>query len=81
MIGYAFTFWLLGRRFRTYSAYVADEVRDALKSRSQFTSGIIPFPHVVVDRNLVTSRYWLFDAKQYSLKFVEMVEKQVDRTG
>jgi putative intracellular protease/amidase len=78
MIGYAATFWLLGRRFRTYDAYVADEVRDALRSRRQYSSGMIPFPHVVVDRNLVTSRYWLFDAMKYSLKFAEMVEA---RTG
>jgi len=76
MIGYAATFWLLGRRFRTYDAYVADEVRDALRSRRQYSSGMIPFPHVVVDRNLVTSRYWLFDAMKYSLKFAEMVEAQ-----
>ena len=78
MIGYASTFWLLGRRFRTYALYVADEVRAALRNRNQYSSGLIPFPHVVVDRNLVTSRYWLFDAMQYSLKFADLVEK---RTG
>jgi putative intracellular protease/amidase len=76
MIGYASTFWLLGRRFRTYDSYVADEVRGALQSPSQFSSGTIPLPHVVVDRNLVTSRYWLFDVMLYSLKFAEMVEKR-----
>lgn len=73
-IGYYSTFWLLGRRFRTYDMYVADEVKAALKSKKQYSSGLIPFSHVVVDRNLVTSRYWLFDAMPYSLKFVEMVE-------
>ena len=78
MIGYASTFWLLGWRFRTYALYVADEVRAALRNRNQYSSGLIPFPHVVVDRNLVTSRYWLFDAMQYSLKFADLVEK---RTG
>lgn len=76
VIGYCSTFWLLGQRFRTYDAYVADEVKAALKNKSQYSSGIIPFPHVVVDRNLVTSRYWLFDAMPYSLKFAELVEKQ-----
>ena len=75
-IGYASTFWLLGRRFRTYDAYVEDEVRAALKDSHQYSTGLIPFPHVVVDRNLVTSRYWLFDAVSYSVKFTEMVEQR-----
>jgi len=30
-----------------------------------------------LDRNLVTSRYWLFDAMSYSKKFAEMVEKRM----
>jgi putative intracellular protease/amidase len=74
-IGYASTFWLLGRRFRTYDAYVEDEVRNALRDGSQYSAGLIPFPHVVVDRNLVTARYWLFDALPYSRKFAEVVER------
>ena len=74
MIGYASTFWLLGRRFRTYDAYVADEVREALRNGNQYSTGMIPLPHVVVDRNLVSSRYGLFDAMKYSAKFAEMVE-------
>lgn len=76
MIGYASTFWLLGRRFRTYDAYVEDEVRAALKDSRQYSSGLIPFPHVVVDRNLVTSRYWLFDAEKYAETFVDVVDKR-----
>jgi len=74
-IGYASTFWLLGRRFRTYDAYVEDETRAALKDERQYSKGFISFPHVVVDRNLVTSRYWLFDAVRYSTAFAEMVER------
>lgn len=77
LIGYCFTFWLLGRRFRTYDVYVEDEVKAALKDKSQYSAGMLPFSHVVVDRNLVTSRYWLFDVKAYSLKFAEMVERKV----
>ncbi len=38
--------------------------------------GLIPFPHVVVDRNLVTSRYWLFDAEPYAKKFAEVVQQK-----
>ncbi|KAA0271090.1 MAG: thiamine biosynthesis protein ThiJ [Chloroflexi bacterium] len=79
MIGYASTFWLLGRRFRTYDAYVEDETRAALRDGRQYSKGLIPFPHVVVDRNLVTSRYWLFDAVSYSVRFAEMVEGRVGR--
>ena len=77
MIGYASTFWLLGRRFRTYDAYVEDETRAALRESNQYSKGLIPFPHVVVDRNLVTSRYWLFDALSYSVRFAEMVETRM----
>lgn len=77
IIGYCSTFWLLGRRFRTYDTYVADEVKSVLKQKSQYSAGVIPFSHVVVDRNLVTSRYWLFDAVPYSVKFAEMVERRL----
>lgn len=74
VIGYGSTFWLLGRRFRTYDTYVADEVKSVLRDPRQYSAGLIPFPHVVRDRNLVTSRYWLFDAMPYSLQFARMVE-------
>jgi len=75
-IGYASTFWLLGRRFRTDDAYVEDEVRAALRDPRQYSTGLIPFPHVVVDRSLVTARYWLFDALAYANKFAEVVESK-----
>jgi len=75
-IGDASTFWLLGRRFRTYDTYVEDEIRAALKDTRQYSKGLMPFPHVVVDRNLVTSRYWLFDVVPYSIAFAEMVERR-----
>ena len=80
MIGYASTFWLLGRRFRTYDAYVEDETRAALKDSRQYSTGFLLLPHVVVDRNLVTSRYWLFDAVRYSVRFAEMVEGMASQT-
>lgn len=76
IIGYASTFWLLGRRFRTYNAYVEDEVCAAVKNESQYSTGLIPFPHVVVDRNLVTARYWLFDAVEYSMQFADLVQRR-----
>jgi len=73
--GYALTFWLLGRRYRTYECYVADEVRDVLKDRKNFKNGLTMLtPFIVQDRNLVTSR-WPLDAPKYARRFVEMVEE------
>lgn len=77
MNGYALTFWRFGRRFRTYPTYVADEVRAALRDPRNFTSGMIPLPHVVEDRNLVTARYWMFDNRAYSRRFADMVERRL----
>jgi putative intracellular protease/amidase len=71
--GYALTFWLLGRRYRTYDCYVADEVRDVLKDKRNFKNGpSMLWPFVVQDRNLVTSR-WPLDAPSYARRFAEMV--------
>lgn len=76
-IGYASTFWLLGRRFRTYDVYIEDEVRDVLRDPKQYSRGWLFLPHVVQDRNLVTARYWLFDIGTYSVRFAEMAEAMV----
>ena len=76
--GYALTFWLLGRRYRTYECYVADEVRGVLKDRKNFKNGpLMIWPFIVQDRNLVTSR-WPLDAPLYAKKFVEMVAEKVE---
>jgi putative intracellular protease/amidase len=77
--GYALTFWLLGRRYRTYACYVADEVRGVLRDRRNFKNGrsmLIPF--VVQDRNLVTAR-WPLDAMAYSKRFAQMVGESGSR--
>ncbi len=72
--GYALTFWLLGRRYRTYDCYVADEVRAVLRDAYNFKKGIaMLIPFVFRDRNLVTAR-WPLDAPLYAQKFAEMVE-------
>jgi putative intracellular protease/amidase len=72
--GYALTFWLLGRRYRTYPCYVADEVRGALKDPKNFKNGaLMVWPFVLQDRNLLTSR-WPLDAPLYARRFVEMVK-------
>jgi len=38
-LAYRLTFWKLGRYYRTYPAYVEDEVRAALASPQQFLRG------------------------------------------
>lgn len=77
--GYVLTFWLLGRRYRTYDCYVADEVRRALQDPSHFrTSRAMLIPFVVQDRRLVTAR-WPLDAMAYSLRLAEMIEGRLAR--
>jgi len=75
--GYALTFWLLGKRYRTYECYVADEVRGMLKDPKNFKNGpLMVWPFVVQDRNLVTSR-WPLDAPLYANRFAEMVGEEI----
>jgi putative intracellular protease/amidase len=75
--GYALTFWLLGKRYRTYECYVADEVRGVLENPKNFKNGsLMVWPFIVRDRNLVTSR-WPLDAPLYAKRFAEMVGEKV----
>lgn len=77
--GYALTFWLLGRRYRTYDCYVADEVRGVLRNTRNFKNGpLMIWPFLVQDRNLVTSR-WPLDAPLYARRLVEMVAAEVGK--
>lgn len=72
--GFWLTFWLLGRRYRTYDCYVADEVRSRLASPADFATGpsmIVPF--ALRDGNLVTGR-WPLDAARFSELFAQAVE-------
>ena len=73
--GYGLTFWLLGRRYRTYPCYVADEVRACMAHPQDFSDGrSMWIPHVVEDGNLITSR-WPLDAALYSERFAERVAR------
>jgi putative intracellular protease/amidase len=79
--GYALTFWLLGRRYRTYECYVADEVRAVLSSPDNFKTGksmLIPFTYR--DGNLLTSR-WPLDAAKYAREFAGMIREQSAGAG
>ena len=80
--GYFMTFWLLGRRYRTYPCYVADEVRGCLERPEDFMNGrSMWIPFVVEDGNLITSR-WPWDAARFAERFVEAVARLVTpRTG
>ena len=74
MTGFALTFWLLGRRYRTYPCYVADQVRGVLECPEDFKVGksmLIPF--AFRDRQLVTSR-WPLDAMAFTRLFVQAME-------
>ena len=74
MTGFALTFWLLGRRYRTYPCYVADQVRGVLECPEDFKVGksmLIPF--AFRDRRLVTSR-WPLDAMAFTRLFVQAME-------
>jgi hypothetical protein len=77
---YYSTFWKLGRYYRTYPAYVEDEVREALASPSQFERG--PFelskrgteeddgPAFVVDDGRYLSGRWPGDAYLLGKKLI-----------
>ena len=84
-LGYALTFWNLGRYYRTYHAYVQDEVEDALADAAvQFKKG--PFPtgardteldsgpaFVVCDRKYISGR-WPGDAYTFTRRFRQVLE-------
>ncbi|MGB8861900.1 MAG: type 1 glutamine amidotransferase domain-containing protein [Ilumatobacteraceae bacterium] len=75
------TAWLRGRYYRTYPAYVEDEVRSALAAPSQFVRGPRvgtqrgsatddSAAFVVEDRNYVSAR-WPGDAYLFARTFIE----------
>lgn len=84
-LGYALTFWNLGRYYRTYYAYLEDEVKGALADAAvQFKEG--PFPtgardteldsrpaFVVCDRKYISAR-WPGDAYTFSHTFRKVLE-------
>ena len=85
---YLLTFWKLGRYYRTYPAYVEDEVKSTLRdSRRQFDRGPRAFTrrdseadsgpaHVVVDGNYVSAR-WPGDAYTFTRAFERLLRHPV----
>lgn len=78
-IAYFVSFWKLGRYYRTYSAYVEEEVRAALRAPSDFVRG--PFelsrrgtdtddtPAFVVEDGRYVSARWPGDAYLFARRF------------
>ena len=57
-LAYYITFWKLGKYYRTYPSYTADEVKDCLIDKHNFKTGGNQFtPYVCVDENLITARW------------------------
>jgi putative intracellular protease/amidase len=80
---YWLTGWRHGRYYRTYPAYVQDEVIGALADRTQFDAGPRLSPRrgtddddrdafVVVDRNYVSAR-WPGDAYLFAKRFEQLL--------
>lgn len=78
------TAWRLGRYYRTYPAYVEDEVRDALDDPAQFERGPRAGPargtdtddssaFVVTDGNYVSAR-WPGDAYLFAKRFADLLD-------
>jgi putative intracellular protease/amidase len=66
--------WKLGDYYRTYPAYVQDEVCEKLANKNQFKTGNPMKPLVVEDGNLVTAR-WPLDAYLYAETLISKLEK------
>ncbi len=88
-LAYGLTFWKLGRYYRTYPAYVEDEVRAALRDpETQFLRGPITLgtrgtassdrsTFTVVDGNYVSAR-WPGDSYAFARKFIELLSATRD---
>ena len=91
--GFLLTAWKLGRYYRTYPAYVEDEVRAHLNSPDQFERGPREtrrgtrtdhrHAFVVEDRQYVSAR-WPGDSYLFAQRFIEKLELHArfsDRLG
>ena len=78
--GYLLTVWRLGKRFRTYPAYVQDEVIGAIGDRTKFETGpLVPSysnPFTLTDGNLITAR-WPGDARRLGEVLLQRIQADV----
>jgi len=80
---YLSTFWKLGRYYRTYPAYVEEEVRAALASPQQFVRGPVTLsargteaddtPAFVVEDGRYVSARWPGDAYLFTRRFAALL--------
>lgn len=76
--GYYLTFWKLGRYYRTYPAYVEDEIKACLQDEAQFKKGQAPWlPFVQRDGNLITAR-WPEDAERFASEVIQALATSRD---
>ena len=73
-LAYYLTKWKLDDYYKTYEAYLQDEVETFLANKSQFKTGFNSFiPFFVEDRNLLSAR-WPNDVKLLANKLVEKLK-------
>jgi putative intracellular protease/amidase len=82
-LAYYLTFWKLGKYYRTYPAYVEDEVRDALATPRHFHRGPLTLgkrgtstdhsPAFVVEDGRYVSARWPGDAYLFSERFMALL--------
>jgi putative intracellular protease/amidase len=80
-LAYYLTFWKLGKYYRTYPAYVEDEVKAALDSPAQYQRGPITWgargtathddPAFVVEDGRYVSARWPGDAYLFARKLID----------
>lgn len=73
-LAYYLTKWKLGDYYRTYPAYVQDEISAYICSPNNFKTGISSFiPFLVEDRNLITAR-WPNDVEKLAYRLVDKLK-------
>lgn len=75
--GYYLTAWKLGTYYRTYPAYVEDEIKASLSAPGDFVSGPWPTkPFALRDGNLHTAR-WPKDAEAFAASLLAALDERV----
>jgi len=86
---YLLTFWKLGRYYRTYPAYVEDEVRAALGDAGRFERGPRTLsargtrdddgPSFVVEDGAYVSARWPGDSYLFARRFIALLDARQER--
>lgn len=80
-LAYYITFWRRGKYYRTYPAYVQDEVQAAMQDPRKFDVGLKQFqPYVCVDGNLVSAR-WPKDSYLYAETLIAKTKERSNTTA